>query len=57
MELISKIMMSIGFVVHLEAKSVKIKAVIAKSSTASDIRKLILVEIVEYSLRILLKKV
>jgi hypothetical protein len=50
-------MMSIGFVVHFEAKSVKIKAVIEKSSTTSEIRKPILVEIVEYSLRILLKKV
>jgi len=50
-------MMSIGFVVHFEAKSVKIKAVIAKSNTAIEIRKLILVEMVEYSLRMLLKKV
>jgi hypothetical protein len=50
-------MMSIGFVVHLEAKNVKINAVIAKRSIGSEIRKLISVDIVEYSLRMLLKKV
>jgi hypothetical protein len=56
-ELTNRVMMSIGFVVHFEEKSVKSKAVIAKSSTASESRKPILAVLIGYALNVLLKKV
>ena len=50
-------MISIGFVVHFDAKRVIIKAVREKSSTAMEIRNAILLELIGYTLKILLKKV
>jgi len=49
--------MRIGFVVHFDEISVKNRAVIAKSRTASEIRKPILDALIGYALKVLLKKV